>query len=136
MKYTAQQMCEAIQGSGGLVSVVARRLGCGRATVYRYRDRYETVRKALEDERETTLDEVEAELIRAAKEGNITAIIFYLKTIGKHRGYVERVQVEEYLAQELEWMMDTLERRLEPDVFRQVCGVLAAEGYAGDGVGR
>jgi len=89
-KYTAAQVIEAIRGSKGIVSHAARKLGCSRKTIYNYVDRYVTVAEALEDEREDLLDFVEGKLLGEINRGNITAIIFYLKTQGKHRGYVER----------------------------------------------
>jgi transposase len=135
-QYTAEHVVEAIKGSGGLVSTVASRLGCSRRTVYRYMNRYSTVKEALKEEREKVLDTAEGELVHLIRDrshpGHTTAIIFYLKTIGKGRGYVERVQLEEYLEQELEWVMDRLERRLDSATFREVCGILAEGGDAID----
>lgn len=92
-KYTAAQVIEAIRGSRGIVSNAARKLGCSRKTIYNYIDRYATVAEALEEEREDLLDFVEDRLLREIDHGNMTAIIFYLKTRGKHRGYVERQEV-------------------------------------------
>jgi hypothetical protein len=146
-RYTAQEVVEAIRGtgrwkesgaSGGLISLVADRLGCNRRTVYRYRNKYASVREALDEERERTLDFTEGELIHMIRDrshpGHTTAVLFYLKTIGKGRGYVERMQVEEYLEREMEYLYDKLERRLAPDVFREVCGILAEDAAAGGGV--
>ena len=91
--YTAEQMADAIRESNGIMAVAARRLGCSRSTVSNYINRYATVKAAYEESRETLLDMTEGELFKQIKEGNTTAIIFTLKTIGKHRGYVERQEV-------------------------------------------
>jgi hypothetical protein len=128
MKYTVEQMVEAIKGSGGLVSVIAQRLGCGRATVYRYVSRYQSVREALDSERAVLLDRAESELFRLIGEGNVQAIIFALKTLGKDRGYTERVDVGAYLKEEMEAVLDVLERGLTPEEFRKVAVLLADEG--------
>ena len=39
---------------------------------------------------ESSVDLAESKLIEAIKDGNLTAIIFFLKTQGKSRGYSER----------------------------------------------
>lgn len=46
--YTAKEVVEAIEEEDGIVADVAHNLGCSKMTVYRYRDRYKTVAKALE----------------------------------------------------------------------------------------
>ena len=44
----------------------------------------------LTEAREDTLDFVESKLMKAIDDGNVTAMIFFLKTRGKSRGYSER----------------------------------------------
>jgi len=92
-KFTAQQMITAIEKANGNLSVAAEYLGCTRKTVYRYVNKFSTVKDALEDSRETSVDFVENKLMKAIKDGNITAMIFFLKTQGKHRGWVERQEI-------------------------------------------
>lgn len=81
----------AIREGQGLVTAAARRLGVDPRTVFRAINRYDSVRRALEDARERTLDLAEAKLIQQINDGNMTAIIFYLKTQGKKRGYIEHI---------------------------------------------
>ena len=92
-KYTTAQMIEALREKHGNLSAAARFLGCSRETVRRYISTYSTVQSVADEERETLIDFAENQLFQQVKEGNITAIIFTLKTIGKHRGYVERQEV-------------------------------------------
>jgi len=92
-KYTANQMIEALREKHGNLSAAARFLGCDRHTVARYISQYSTVKEVADEERETLIDFAENQLFQQVKDGNITAIIFTLKTIGKHRGYVERQEV-------------------------------------------
>ncbi len=90
--YTAEQMIDAIQKANGIKAAAARVLGCSRTTIDRYIANYATVAQAYEESRETLIDMAEGKLFEQIKGGNITAIIFALKTIGKHRGYVERIE--------------------------------------------
>ena len=91
--HTAEQVIDAIRRNNGLLAAAARDLGIDRVTVYRYVKRYPTIAPALEDARETTLDFAEGQLMKAVKAGNVTAIMFLLKTVGKSRGYVDRQEV-------------------------------------------
>ena len=92
-KYTANQMIEALREKHGNLSAAARFLGCSRNTISRYINTYSTVQAVADEERETLIDFAENQLFQQVKDGNITAIIFTLKTIGKSRGYVERQEV-------------------------------------------
>ena len=91
--YTAQQVIEALEQAQGYVSKAASLLGCSSRTVYNYRDKYSSVAEAWADIKERRHDFVENALHGQIKEGNVTAIIFYLKTQCKERGYVERQEI-------------------------------------------
>ena len=92
-KFTANQIIDALREKHGNLSAAARYLGCDRHTVSRYINTYSTVKAVADEERETLIDFAENQLFQQVKDGNITAIIFTLKTIGKSRGYVERQEV-------------------------------------------
>ena len=92
-KYTTAQIIEALREKHGNLSASARFLGCSRETISRYIRQYPTVKTVADEERETLIDFAENQLFQQVKDGNITAIIFTLKTIGKSRGYVERQEV-------------------------------------------
>ena len=83
-------MIDAIIEAKGILAVAARNLDCSRQTVHNYVNRYATVREAYEDANETNIDFVENKLMQQINNGNVTAMIFFLKTKAKHRGYVER----------------------------------------------
>ena len=90
-KYTAAQIIEALQSTKGMVSLAAKRLGCAPDTVYRYIREYSTVAAAQKQEREAVTDIAELALYKAIQQGEGWAICFYLKTQGRERGYVERM---------------------------------------------
>ena len=91
--HTLEEVISAIKDSNGLLAAAARKLGVTRQTVYNYVKKYATVKQALEEARDTNLDYTEGKLMEAIKAGNVTAIMFLLKTLGKSRGYVERQEV-------------------------------------------
>jgi hypothetical protein len=86
----AADMIEAITEAQGFVTRAADILGCSRNKFYTYLKRYPTVQEVLGDTREKRHEWVESKLMKQIKDNNLTAIIFYLKTQGKHLGYVER----------------------------------------------
>jgi hypothetical protein len=45
------------------------------------------LQEIVQDEREKFVDADESQLIRAVQDGNLTAIIFTLKTLGRQRGF-------------------------------------------------
>jgi DNA-binding transcriptional MerR regulator len=92
-RYTVDQVANALTEARGLISPAARALGCSGQTVRNYIKKHPTLAEVSEEEREKFIDIAEARLFQKVNEGNVTCIIFALKTVGKHRGYVERREV-------------------------------------------
>jgi hypothetical protein len=90
---TALRIIKAIHESHGLVTKAASAAGVTYRTVLRYINDYPSVAEAVETAREQMLDFAESKLYQLISEGDKTAIIFYLKTQGKCRGYIERQEV-------------------------------------------
>ena len=88
--FTKDQVARAITEAGGFITTAAQRLGCARSTVYDYVERYAELGAVVHDAREASIDLAESKLMEAINAGNLTAIIFFLKTQGKSRGYSER----------------------------------------------
>ena len=91
--YSQKRFIEAIKGSGGIVSKIADRVGCTWHTARSYIDTYPNIKAAYDDERERVLDMAESALIKSVTEQEAWAVKYYLSTIGKQRGYVERQEV-------------------------------------------
>ena len=89
-EFTQAQVARALAAVGGFVTSAAKRLGCDPKTVYRYIERFPALKDVLAEAREVAIDHVESKLMGAIDDGNVTAMIFFLKTRGKSRGYVER----------------------------------------------
>jgi hypothetical protein len=92
-RYTASQMIVALKASKGLVYLAARRLGCDPETVLNYCRRFPTVEAAKVAARGELLDVAEAKLFLAVDRGEAWAISFALKTLGRHRGYGEQLDL-------------------------------------------
>ena len=79
-----------IDKMSGNVAAIARALGVSRGAVWNRIQESANLQKALEDAREQMIDNVESTLYKKALGGDVTSMIFFLKTQGKRRGYTER----------------------------------------------
>jgi len=93
-KFKKSDVKKAIEGSGGYVINIAKKLNCDWSTARKYVDIF-GLQSFLDQEDETTTDLTEMKLIENINKNDTTAIIFRLKTKGKKRGYVERVELEQ-----------------------------------------
>ena len=91
--FQKSELIKAIKDSGGIMSTIANRLNCDWHTADK-KIREADLLDLLNDEKETLLDLAESKLIQNIQEQDNTAIIFYLKTQGKKRGYIERSEVQ------------------------------------------
>ena len=78
----------------GNLSAVARSFGKSRTWLYSIlNNKYPELWDIVKEARESLIDDAESELQKQMFKGNIAALIFFLKTQGKSRGYVERQEV-------------------------------------------
>jgi len=89
-----QAMIEAMEQQLGVVTAACKQAGISRWTHYNWLKEDPEYKQAIEHIPDVCLDFAENVLFKAMKEGNITSAIFYLKTKGKKRGYIERVEQE------------------------------------------
>lgn len=109
-RYTAGQVIAALERTKGMVFLAAQILGCSHVTVYNYAKRYTSVQKAIDANRGEVVDAAELKLYDAILAGEHWAVAFALKTIGKHRGYVEKRALDVRVSEgELD---DTIKREL------------------------
>ena len=101
MSYTKQQtalkkeeMIKALEKSLGVVTIACKEVGIERSTHYDWLKNDEEYKKAVEDLGDVALDFAESMLHKQIQEKDTTATIFYLKTKGKKRGYIERTEVD------------------------------------------
>ena len=87
-----KKFLENLKASLGIITSACEKTGISRTTYRRWLKSDEDFAAEAADITETQVDFVESRLLQAIKDGETTAIIFYLKTKGKHRGYSEKVQ--------------------------------------------
>jgi hypothetical protein len=84
---------EALEKSLGVVTTACKIVGVGRTTFYGWMKEDEVFAERVEDIQNIALDFVESKLFENIKDGKTSEMIFYLKTKGKKRGYVERQEI-------------------------------------------
>ncbi len=88
-----ENMLKALEKSLGVVTTACKKANVGRRTFYDWLEKDPEFKKAVQEFQDVALDTVESKLYDLIKEGNVTATIFYLKTRGKKRGYIERQEI-------------------------------------------
>lgn len=89
-----KNLLEALEKSLGVVTTACKSLGIDRTAHYRYMDADPEYAEAVADLSDVALDFAESQLHKQIAGGNPTSTIFYLKTKGKKRGYIETTHVE------------------------------------------
>jgi hypothetical protein len=92
-RYTAARVAEALTKAQGMITVAAQLLGCSPATVDNYVKRFTVCAQAKQTARDRILDECELRLVAAVRRDEAWAIAFALKTLGRSRGYGERLDL-------------------------------------------
>ena len=101
-----EAMIKALTKSLGIVSTACKEVGIDRSTHYGWLKDDPIYKQSVEDISESAIDFAESKLfekmngVKVKRGDNVyknepsdTALIFYLKTKGKSRGYVERQEV-------------------------------------------
>jgi hypothetical protein len=87
-------LLEALEKSLGIVTTACKSVGVDRTTFYRYCNDDPAFQSAVDDIDNIALDFAESQLHKQIQNGEVSSTIFYLKTKGKHRGYIEKSQQE------------------------------------------
>ena len=87
-------MIEALEKSLGIVTTACKSVGISRNTHYRWMEEDIEYKKTVDDISNIALDFAESKLHKSIENGSDTAVIFYLKTKGKRRGYIEKSEVD------------------------------------------
>ena len=97
-KYTTQDFIDAIPGTGGIISAIARKVGCDWKTADSWVHDFPTVKRAYDAECEAMLDLAESAVLKnikraAMEDGDTADAKWYLTKKGKRRGYSDTVEL-------------------------------------------
>tara|TARA_Y100001963_G_scaffold87633_1_gene121127 strand:+ start:183 stop:536 length:354 start_codon:yes stop_codon:yes gene_type:complete len=87
-------MLQALEVSLGIVTTACKQAGIPRSTYYKWLNEDKEFAKQVKDIENIALDFAESQLHNQMNEGNTSATIFYLKTKGKKRGYIEKSELD------------------------------------------
>lgn len=90
IKKNKKLLLAALEKSLGVVSAACKKVKLSRQTFYQYCQDDAEFKKQVDEIGEVALDFAESRLFKSIQEGSDTATIFYLKTKGKKRGYIEK----------------------------------------------
>jgi hypothetical protein len=88
------ELVPLLENNKGNVAAVARKFGVSRGTILNRVNESPTLQKVLHDARESMLDNAESVLYAKVLAGSTPELIFFLKTQGKSRGYIEKFEQE------------------------------------------
>ena len=89
-----KQFLEALKRCAGNVSEAMEQVPTHRSTHYRWLESDPEYAAAVDAIKESLIDRAEGVLHSLIGEGNVPAVLFFLKTQGKRRGYIERTETD------------------------------------------
>lgn len=93
-KPTLIRFQKILKAKAGNISETAKALNVSRRCVYDWLEDDLTFKQAYDDQLESLIDFAESKLLSSINNGSDTATIFFLKTKGKVRGYVEKSEID------------------------------------------
>lgn len=94
MKVSREKFIECAKKSGGIMVALAQLAGVDRVTAAKYLKMIPEADEYFQSQKETIIDIAENQLVKLVREGDKDAIFFLLKTVGKKRGYSEKIENE------------------------------------------
>jgi hypothetical protein len=93
-KKKKEEFLKVFDKSAGNISLTCKVLKISRETFYRWCREDKKFKKEADEIRESLIDFAESQLLKKIKNEDLGAIIFFLKTKGKSRGYTEKQEIE------------------------------------------
>nr|DAS49651.1 MAG TPA: putative terminase small subunit [Caudoviricetes sp.] len=89
---TIEKIVEVYEKKGCNISATCRALDITRQTFYNRKSKSKRLQELISEADEALLDFAESKLVEKINDGDTTSLIFFLKTKGKKRGYIERTE--------------------------------------------
>lgn len=89
-----KKFIEAFEKQATNISRACKKIGIDRQTHYNWYSANSTYKRKIDEISESMIDFAESMLYKNMKDGKESSILFFLKTRGKSRGYVEKTEVE------------------------------------------
>ena len=102
-EHKKKAVLRALEASLGVVTTACKDAQISRTTFYAWVEDDPSFAAAVLNLNEVALDFAESQLFKQMKAGNATSTIFYLKTRGRSRGYIEQQLQEDAATLHSEW---------------------------------
>lgn len=89
---TIEKIAEIYKKKGCNITAACAALNITRQTFYTRKAKSKKLQELIDEADESLLDFAESKLVEHINNNDITSLIFFLKTKGKKRGYVERTE--------------------------------------------
>ena len=93
-EHTKKALLEALEKSLGVVTTACKKVGVGRTTYYDWYNTDKEFKESVDELKNVALDFAESQLHKQIQDNSTAATIFYLKTQGKKRGYIEKQEID------------------------------------------
>ncbi len=87
-----ETIAKVYEKKGCNITSTCAALGISRKTFYEWREKKKKLAEVLDEVDESILDFAESKLVEHINNNDLQALIFFLRTKGKKRGYVEKTE--------------------------------------------
>lgn len=94
-----EKIIQIYEKKGCNITATCTALGISRKTFYEWREKKKKLAEGLEAAEESIIDFAESKLVEHINNDDVQALIFFLRTKGKKRGYVEKTETDVNLNQ-------------------------------------
>lgn len=104
-----EKIIQIYEKKGCNITATCTALGISRKTFYEWKEKKKKLAEGLEAAEEAIIDFAESKLVEHINNDDVQALIFFLRTKGKKRGYVEKTETDVNINQFEKLMQDTEE---------------------------